>query len=86
MSILPKPILLKRLEEIVIVAPVIVARKATWSDASSTADRALTRVVAYGAAKAGVETFTRWLAVELARSYGAGLRVNAIAPGFFGNR
>ena len=45
--------------------------------------RALTRVVAYGAAKAGVENFTRWLAIEMIRQYGPGIRVNAIAPGFF---
>lgn len=45
--------------------------------------RAITRVIGYGAAKAGVENVTRWLAVELARAYGDGLRVNAIAPGFF---
>jgi NAD(P)-dependent dehydrogenase (short-subunit alcohol dehydrogenase family) len=45
---------------------------------SLAADRALTRVVGYGAAKAAVENLTRWLAVELAP-----LRVNAVAPGFF---
>jgi NAD(P)-dependent dehydrogenase (short-subunit alcohol dehydrogenase family) len=45
--------------------------------------RALTRVVAYGAAKAGIENFTRWLAIEMVRKYGPGIRVNAIAPGFF---
>ena len=45
--------------------------------------RALSRVVAYGAAKAGAENFTRWLAIEMVRKYGQGLRVNAIAPGFF---
>jgi NAD(P)-dependent dehydrogenase (short-subunit alcohol dehydrogenase family) len=50
---------------------------------SMAAQRALTRVVGYGAAKAAVENFTRWLAVELARKFGDGLRVNAIAPGFF---
>lgn len=50
---------------------------------SMAAQRALTRVAGYGAAKAAVENATRWLAVELARAYGAGLRVNAIAPGFF---
>ena len=43
----------------------------------------MTRVVGYGIAKAGVENATRWLAVELARSFGGRLRVNAIAPGFF---
>ena len=41
--------------------------------------RAITRVIGYGAAKAAVENVTRWLAVELA----PGIRVNAIAPGFF---
>jgi NAD(P)-dependent dehydrogenase (short-subunit alcohol dehydrogenase family) len=50
---------------------------------SLSAQRALTRAVAYSAGKAAVENFTRWLAVELAQKYGQGLRVNAIAPGFF---
>ncbi len=50
---------------------------------SMAAQRAMTRVLGYGVAKAGVENATRWLAVELGRSFGAGLRVNAIAPGFF---
>ena len=50
---------------------------------SMAAQRALTRVVGYGVAKAAVDNATRWLAVELARSYGGRLRVNAIAPGFF---
>ena len=45
--------------------------------------RAVSRVVAYGAAKAGAENFTRWLAIEMVRQYGPGIRVNAIAPGFF---
>ena len=48
---------------------------------SLAAARALTRVGGYGAAKAAVESITRWLAVELARR-GTGIRVNAIAPGF----
>jgi NAD(P)-dependent dehydrogenase (short-subunit alcohol dehydrogenase family) len=49
---------------------------------SMSADRALSRVVGYGAAKAGVENFTRWAASELA-SLKRPIRVNAIAPGFF---
>ena len=50
---------------------------------SMSAGRAITRVAGYGAAKAALESLTRSLAVELARSCGPGLRVNAIAPGFF---
>lgn len=43
----------------------------------------ISRVVGYSAAKAAVDNFTRWLTVELAAKYGEGIRVNAIAPGFF---
>lgn len=50
---------------------------------SMAAARAITRVVGYSAAKSGVENFTRWMAVEWARMYGEGMRVNAVAPGFF---
>jgi NAD(P)-dependent dehydrogenase (short-subunit alcohol dehydrogenase family) len=51
--------------------------------ASESAIRPLTRVAGYGAAKAAVVNFTRYLAGELAIKFGEGLRVNAIAPGFF---
>jgi NAD(P)-dependent dehydrogenase (short-subunit alcohol dehydrogenase family) len=45
--------------------------------------RAITRVVGYSAAKAAIDNFTRWMAVEMAQKFGDGIRVNAIAPGFF---
>ena len=37
----------------------------------------------YGAAKAAIANFTKYMAGELALKFGNGLRVNAIAPGFF---
>ena len=49
---------------------------------SMASTRVITRVVGYSAAKAGVENFTRWMAVEMAHKFGSNIRVNAIAPGF----
>ena len=43
----------------------------------------LTRVVGYSASKAAINNFTQWMAVELSNKHGNGIRVNAIAPGFF---
>ncbi len=50
---------------------------------SMSALRPLTRVAGYGVAKAGISNFTKYLAIEVATKFGEGIRVNAIAPGFF---
>ena len=50
---------------------------------SMAAMRAISGVLGYSIAKTGIDSLTRWLAVELARKYGDGVRVNAVAPGFF---
>jgi NAD(P)-dependent dehydrogenase (short-subunit alcohol dehydrogenase family) len=49
---------------------------------SMAVSRAITRVVGYSSAKAAIENFTRWMAVEMASKFGGGIRVNAIAPGW----
>lgn len=50
---------------------------------SMAAFRPLTRVMGYAAAKAGITNFTQYMANEIAAKFTPGIRVNAIAPGFF---
>ncbi len=50
---------------------------------SMAAFRPITRVCGYAAAKAGISNFTAFMATECAKKFGEGIRVNAIAPGFF---
>ena len=50
---------------------------------SMAAFRPMTRVCGYAAAKAGISNFTAYMATETAKKFGEGIRVNAIAPGFF---
>lgn len=50
---------------------------------SMTAQQAVTRVLGYSNAKAAIDNLTKWLAVEFAKKIGEGVRVNAVAPGFF---
>lgn len=50
---------------------------------SMAAFRPMTRVCGYAAAKAGISNFTEFLANEVATKFTPGIRVNAIAPGFF---
>ncbi|MDR0582418.1 MAG: SDR family oxidoreductase [Prevotellaceae bacterium] len=50
---------------------------------SMAAYSSITRVLGYSVAKSGVSNFTQWMAMEMAIKFGDGIRVNAIAPGFF---
>lgn len=60
------------------------ARKGAIVNISSlAAQRPLTRVVGYSMAKSAIESYTKWMAIEMSQRYGDGIRVNAIAPGVF---
>lgn len=68
----------------VFLKPMVKAGKGTIVNFSSMAAfRPLTRVMGYGAAKAGISNFTAFMANEVAVKFSPEIRVNAIAPGFF---
>lgn len=45
--------------------------------------QAITKVLGYSMAKAAIDIYTKWFAVELANRFGDKIRMNAIMPGFF---
>lgn len=68
----------------VFLRPMVKQGKGAIINFSSEASfRPLSRVCGYSAAKAGVSNFTAYMAAECAKKFGEGIRVNAIAPGFF---
>ena len=68
----------------VFLKPMVAQGKGSVVNFSSMAAfRPMTRVCGYAAAKAGISNFTGYMATECAKKFGEGIRVNAIAPGFF---
>lgn len=68
----------------VFLKPMVRAGKGAIVNFSSMASfRPLSRVMGYSAAKAGVSSFTQFMANEVATKFSPNIRVNAIAPGFF---
>ena len=74
-TVLPTQVFLKPMVE--------QGRGAIVNFSSMAAFRPLTRVCGYAAAKAGISNYTAFMATEVAKKFGEGIRVNAIAPGFF---
>ena len=74
-TVIPTQIFLKPMVE--------AGRGAIVNFSSMAAFRPMTRVLGYAAAKAGISNFTAFLANEVATKFTSGIRVNAIAPGFF---
>jgi glucose 1-dehydrogenase len=58
-----------------------VGRGSIINISSMAAASAISGTLGYSVAKSGIDSFTRWLAMELARKHGDGIRVNAVAPG-----
>lgn len=50
---------------------------------SVSAKQVITKVLGYSIGKAGVDCFTKWMAVETAKRHGDKIRINSIMPGFF---
>lgn len=50
---------------------------------SMASQQAISKVLGYSMAKAAIDNYTKWFAVEAANRYGDTIRMNAIAPGFF---
>lgn len=68
----------------VFLKPMVAQGKGSIINFSSMAAfRPMTRVCGYASAKAGISNFTAYMATECAKKFGEGIRVNAIAPGFF---
>ena len=68
----------------VFLKPMVEQKKGVIVNFSSMAAfRPMTRVAGYAAAKAGISNYTAFMATEVAKKFGEGIRANAIAPGFF---
>jgi NAD(P)-dependent dehydrogenase (short-subunit alcohol dehydrogenase family) len=50
---------------------------------SVSAKTVVTKVLGYSMAKAAIESYTKWFAIELGKRYAGKIRMNAIMPGFF---